>query len=92
MDYRDCFESFVKKENIQIFDKLSDVVKNAGLEIKKGDYIKVRNGYGIVIGPFEVLGFRKPDYRGACIYLNWDCYWFTEKVSDVVSIESEQRE
>ena len=85
------FERYIKKENIRISDKLSDVVSNAKIEIRKGDRIKVKNAYGNTIGPFEVLGFEAPNSYGGCIYLDWDCYWYPKPIFSVVSVEPRKK-
>ena len=82
--YRSDFEAMIKKNGTQVYDHLSDVMPDAAIRLSKGDFKKVVNGYGCVIGPFEILGFSQPDSTGCCIYLNWDCYWYKEPVNKVV--------
>lgn len=52
--------------------------------VQKGDMVVVRNGYGYLVGPFKVLGFEYNRKGEACMYLDWDCYWFSTEVSNIV--------
>lgn len=45
-----------------------------------GDEVIVRNGYGLLLKGFKVIGFdTEPDKYGNFIYLDWGCYWVSEK-------------
>ena len=79
------FEKMMKKSNDKLYQKLSDVVDNAGKELAKGQEVYVVNGYGIEIGPFEIMGFCNPEEFGRCVYLDWDCYWFPAKPENIIT-------
>ena len=49
-------------------------------DLKKGDLVVVLNGFGIEVGPFQILGF-KSDGK---MYLDWDCYWYPIRTDRVV--------
>ena len=51
--------------------------------LRKGDEVIVLNGFGIPVGPFEVLGFRDENE----FWLSWDCYWVSKPVSSVVAVK-----
>lgn len=78
------FEIWAKKENEEVFEKISDVV-DSDKELFRGQKVNVKNGYGIEIGPFEIVGFCKPDRYGCCVYLDWDCYWLAKRVEDIIA-------
>lgn len=78
-DFEDEFKEYVKRENIEIYDNLSDILplkyNKKLLSLKKGDFIKVSHTgqwWYITSGPYEILGFQDPDI----VYLNLDCYWW----------------
>lgn len=79
------FENMVKAQGLKIYDKLSDVMPETGKELVKGQMVDVINGYGYIVGVFEVLGFCLPDEYGKCVYLDWDCYWFVKNPSDIIA-------
>lgn len=78
------FEKMVNAQQMKIYDSLSDVMPNTDKDLVKGQIVDVVNGYGCLVGPFEILGFCNPDASGRCVYLDWDCYWFTKNPSDII--------
>lgn len=78
------FENMAKVDKLKVYDKLSDVIPNTDKELEKGQVIDVINGYGCIVGSYEILGFCKPDKFGNCVYLDWDCYWFSKNPSDII--------
>lgn len=79
------FEEMVRKSDSKVYNKLSDVMDNADKELAKGQKAYVINGYGIEIGPFEIVGFCNPGEFGRCVYLDWDCYWFPAKPENIIT-------
>lgn len=79
------FEAFVKRNNIKLYDNLSDVTK-ANIELAKGDQIMFINSYGLVFGPYKVLGFQEPSKYGNCIYFEHMSYWYPCEVAKVEKI------
>ena len=84
ISYKREFANWMKEENKKVYDKLSDATKDAGKDLFKGQKVNVINGGGIEIGPYEIVGFCKPDKYGNCVYLDWDCYWFTKNIEDII--------
>lgn len=82
---KEKFEAFVKRNNIKLYDNLSDVTK-ANIELVKGDQIMFINDYDLVFGPFEVLGFQEPSKYGNCIYFEHTSYWCPCKVTKVEKV------
>lgn len=82
---KEKFEAFVKRNNIKLYDNLSDVIK-ANMALTKGDQIMYINDYGLVFGPFEVLGFQEPSKYDNCIYFEHMSYWCPCKVAKVEKI------
>lgn len=82
---KEKFEAFVKRNNIKLYDNLSDVTKT-NIELAKGDQIMYINDYGLTFGPYEVLGFQEPSKYGNCIYFEHDSYWSPCKVVSVEKI------
>lgn len=90
VSHKSDFENWVATKEVKVYNSLSEVLQNAPFELKKGQYVTVRNGYGHTIGPFEVLGFCEDptvDKFGHHIYLDWDCYWYPEKPKNVLTIK-----
>lgn len=78
------FKEWVKREKKQIYDRLSDVVGDCKTELIKGQRCAVINGYNLLLHGYTIMGFCKPDEYGHCVYLNWDCYWFSVTPDDIV--------
>lgn len=78
------FKEWVKREKKQVYDRLSDVVSDCKTELIKGQRCAVINGYNLLLHGYTIMGFCKPDKYGHCVYLNWDCYWFTVTPDDIV--------
>ena len=78
------FENMVDAQQLKVYDNLSDVMPNTDKELVKGQVVDVVNGYGCIVGPFEILGFCDPNEFGRCVYLDWDCYWFANKPLDII--------
>ena len=57
--------------------------------IKKGDMVVVRNGYGHLVGPYKVLGFKKKSDGRRQMYLDWSCWWCPV---DIERIQEERKE
>lgn len=85
VSYKREFADWVKEKNKEVYDKLSDVIKDTGKKLFKGQKVNVINAFGIEIGPYEIVGFCKPDKYGCCVYLDWDCYWFAKNVEDIIT-------
>lgn len=84
--HKEEFQKWVNDKGVTTYDNFSDVLTDTPFNLTVGQYVTVRNGYGHTVGPFMVLGFRKgTDCRH--IYLDWDCYWFAVKPTDVLTIE-----
>lgn len=71
---------FVRR--IKDFKPLDTISHPSG--VQKGDMVVVKNGYGCLVGPFKVLGFEYNRKGEACMYLDWDCYWYSTEVSNIV--------
>ena len=54
----------VNAKHLKIYDNLSDVLPNTDKELVKGQVVDIVNGYGCIVGPFEILGF----CRSLCIW------------------------
>lgn len=78
------FIEWVKREKITVYDNLSDVMSNCKVDLRKGQKCAVINGYNMLLHGFSIMGFDTPNEYGRCVYLNWDCYWFTVKPEDIV--------
>lgn len=74
----------VNAQQLKVYDNLSDVMPNTDKDMAKGQVVDVVNGYGCIVGPFEILGFCDPNEFGRCVYLDWDCYWFAKAPSDII--------
>ena len=73
---REFFEA-VHEGRIEVLTDIESFGK-----VKKGDLVKVLNGYDCEVGPFEILGFT----ADGKMFLDWDCYWFAIKADRVVKI------
>lgn len=78
------FNDWVRRKKTKVFDKLSDVMSNCNVDLRKGQKCAVINGYNLLLHGYTIMGFSKPDKYRNCVYLNWDCYWFTVKPEDIV--------
>lgn len=78
------FYKWVRQKKIQIYDRLSDVVKNPQTQMVKGQRCAVINGYNLLLHGYTIMGFCKPDKYGNCVLLNWDCYWFPKHPADII--------
>lgn len=77
--YKNDFEKWVKKQNIKVFNHLSDVCTSAK-KINKGDKVTFINDYGIKFPGHQIMGFCVPYYEGGgSVYIDYDCYWFPAK-------------
>ena len=79
------FENMVNAKHLKIYDNLSDVLPNTDKELVKGQVVDIVNGYGCIVGPFEILGFCDPCASGRCVYLDWDCSWFAKRPIDIIT-------
>lgn len=48
--------------------------------VKIGDMVVVRNAYGVLVGPYKVLGFCMWQNE-PCMFLDWDCWWYPKEIS-----------
>ena len=73
-DYKRDFAQWRKKHGKDICDNLAEVV-DTDLGFKVGQQVTYTNDNGVKFGPHEIMGFCKPTSWGACVYLDFDCYW-----------------
>ena len=78
------FKEWVKRNKVQVYDRLSDVMPDCKTELVKGQRCAVINGYNYLLHGYTIMGFSQPDKFGRCVYLNWDCYWFKKIPADIV--------
>ena len=72
--YKDEFNHWAKEKNIEIFDKLSDVLPDSKYDLHSGQTCTFRNYCFVDFPGHTIMGFCKPIY-GRCVYLDYDCYW-----------------
>jgi hypothetical protein len=82
-EHKGLFNSWKKRH--KVFNKLSDVI-DTDIELHIGQPVIYTNGYGVEI-LLEITGFRDPDFRGACVYLSMDCYWYPVRVGSIKPVE-----
>lgn len=85
--YKVDFENMINTQKLKVYNALFDVLPNTEKQLFKGQLVYVINGYGRIVGPFEILGFCMPDDYGCCVFLNWDCYWFAKAPKDIIMKE-----
>lgn len=58
-------------------------------DFKIGDRVMFTNDYGIVFGPYEVIGFAKPEAMvgSRFIHIDYASYWFPAKPESLEKIE-----
>lgn len=78
------FEKMVDAQRLKVYHKLSDIMPNTNKELVKGQMVNVINGYGCIIGSFEILGFCNTNESGRCVFLDWDCYWFANRPINII--------
>lgn len=71
-------------EKNDVYDQLKDVVPDCGQDIQIGQKCKVVNSYGILVGPYKIIGFVTADKFGHCVLLDWDCWWHSVSISDLI--------
>ena len=62
---------------------LQEITHESGIKIN--DLVIVKNGCGINVGPYKVLGFKEENGK-QYMYLDWDCYWFPKELSYLIVI------
>jgi hypothetical protein len=78
--YKDEFHRWAKENNIEIFDKLSDVLPDSKYDLRIGQTCTFRNYCFVDFPGHTIMGFCKPtkgDNR--CVYLDYDCYWMPSR-------------
>lgn len=78
------FKEWVKREKVQVYDRLSDVMPDCKTELVKGQRCAVINGYNYLLHGYTIMGFSQPDKYGKCVYLNWNYYRFRKSPADIV--------
>lgn len=93
ISHKEKFESWREKQSEPIFDSSDRVTEDkvnssriGDAILQKGDRVLFTNDYGIVFGPHEVLGFRKPISSGHCVYFDHDAYWFPARLSQLTKL------
>lgn len=56
---------------------------------KVGDVVMYTNDYGITFGPFNVIGFTKPEnvLNGRCVHINTDAPWYPVHVEQLTLVQ-----
>ena len=86
IDHTEAFKEWASRNEPNLFSSLSDVM-DSEMDLKIGDKVMFTNDYGVVFGPYEVLGFCNPSKWGNCVYLNKSSYWFPCKVEQLTKVE-----
>jgi len=74
--YKDKFLKWADEKNVEIFDKLSDVLPDCKVEMIKGQTCTFRNYCFVDFPGHTIMGFCKPgDLRGRCVYLDNNSFW-----------------
>lgn len=77
----------------RFLQELNDVPP-APCKFKKGDQVSFTNEYGLIFGPFKIIGFNReidPEWRpDAFIYLDKSSYWFPVE-ADCLSLVDQQQ-
>lgn len=78
--HKEEFLKWAKENNIEIFDKLSDVLPDSKYELIKGQTCTFRNYCFVDFPGHTIMGFCKPTNEdNRCVYLDYDCYWFPSR-------------
>ena len=86
MNHKKDFFEWKESTFTEICDNLSDVVCT-DRKLNVGDKVIFKNKHGIKFGPFEVLGFCKPDNGGGCVFLDKSSYWFPAPLNSLTIIK-----
>lgn len=93
ISHKEDFEKWRKEPIKRIYDSSDQVTADKanscriGDEIlRKGDMVLFTNEAGIIFGPHEVLGFRKPTSYGQCVYFDHDAYWFPARLNELTKL------
>lgn len=81
--HREEINRWLKKGNRAMKKSLREIFPNSIWDIKAGDTIVFKNGYGILMQTV-VVGFEIGE--GGCIYLDWDCYWYPIKEDRIIRV------
>ncbi|MDR1502568.1 MAG: hypothetical protein LBT43_08945 [Prevotella sp.] len=78
--YKDEFLRWAEENNIEIFDKLSDVLPDSKYDLIKGQTCTFRNYCFVDFPGHTIMGFCKPaNGNNRCVYLDYDCYWMPSR-------------
>lgn len=66
--YKRAFRHWCKRKGIRLRKSVQG--------LSAGQLVRYRNPYGVLCGPYEILGFDRTPDNGRCVYLNWECWWF----------------
>lgn len=73
--HKEEFLKWADEKNIEIFDKVSDVMPDCKYDLVKGQTCTFRNYCFVDFPGCTIMGFCKPTLNGKCVYLDFDCYW-----------------
>ncbi|MDR1459109.1 MAG: hypothetical protein LBI60_02730 [Bacteroidales bacterium] len=73
--HKEEFNKWSKERNIELFDKLSDVMPDCKVDLQVGQKCTFVNYCMVDFSGRTIMGFCKPTSWGACVYLDSDSYW-----------------
>lgn len=79
--HKEEFNRWAKEHNIELFDKLSDVMPGCKVDMQVGQECTFVNYCMVVFPGHTIMGFCKPTSWGGCVYLDYDCYWHPTKLN-----------
>lgn len=86
--YQDEFNRWTKKEKVELFPKLSDVVTQYRQQLEIGQKCTFRNDCFIDFPGHTIMGFCEPMLSGSCVYLDYDCYWMPAHPDNILLDET----
>ncbi len=74
---KEKFRKWAAEQHVVVNERLSDIQEDPTIDYHKGQQVIFTNEFGVVFGPFEVMGIASDDhFYGRCIYLDTASYWF----------------
>lgn len=70
------FSRWAKRQKLELFDKLSDVMPDCKVDLQVGQECTFVNYCMTDFPGHTIMGFCNPTSWGGCVYLDYDCYWY----------------
>lgn len=83
ISHKEEFQKWAKERNVEVFDKLSDVMPGCKEELHAGQICTFVNYCFVDFPGHTIMGFCKPVLSGNCVYLDTDCYWFPKHPKNI---------